>query len=89
MPQSYKKKPLGAWPEQKKHDAVESPDEEGEQEESGSEPDPEHITGSDKDEPRDTLDMAHDVGLYQHQSEENQGEVGLVETENKDLEEER
>ncbi len=88
MPQSYMKKPLGEWPDQKKHDAAETLDEEGEQLESGSDPDSEHITGADENEPRDTLDMAHDARLYQHQTEDRQGELGLAETEEEDIEEE-
>ncbi len=88
MPTSFRKKPLGAWPDKEKHQASEDIEISDEQKESGTDPDPEHITGADEDEPRDTLDMAKDAGLYADQDEEHPGEIGVAEQEEEDLIEE-
>lgn len=64
MPQSYRKKPLAAWPDNKKHQAVRNSQDNGGSSISGSMPDPE----SDDD-----LDKAtSDVGLYDEPGEKNQ-----------------
>jgi hypothetical protein len=89
MPSGYHKKPLGAWPDDKKHQATQSPDETGEQSISGSMPDPEQISNmDDQDKAKDTLDRAKEAGVYHQYDEENQGELGLAEEENEDLAEE-
>lgn len=59
---------------QAKVEAVKSePQIPGEQSESGTMPDPEQIQD------KDTLDMAHDVGLYEENDEEHPAEVGIAE----------
>lgn len=85
MPTSFKKKQLGAWPDDKKHQVVKTPQEQDEQSISGLMPDPEEITGAENPEPKDTLDAAKDAGLYSDQDEEHPGELGLAKEEEKDI----
>lgn len=87
-PRSYRKKPLGNWPDAKKHEATLSPEEEAEQERSGHMPDPEEVTGADKSNPKTNLDAAQEVGLYTEADEEHPEEVGLGEQIN-ELEDEK
>ncbi len=82
MPKSYKKKPLGAWPENKKHQVSESLSEEGAESQEGHEPDPEKI------EDKTVLERAKEMGLYQDSTEDDQEEVNLAEEEDEDIEEE-
>ena len=83
MPRSYRKKPLGAWPDDKKHQASQPLEEEGAESEEGHEPDPEKIEGE------TVLERAQKMGLYSKYTEEDQGEVNLAEEEAEDEEEER
>lgn len=69
-------------PDQQKHqDALDEDIKTGEQTISGSTPDPE----SDDN----TLDTAHEAGLYENQDEEHPGEIGIAEEVNKDEQEHR
>lgn len=72
-PKSFRKKPLGNWPDSKKHRGTISPEEDSEQSRSGHMPDPEEVEG------KDTLDAAQEVGLYTEADEEHPKEVGLGE----------
>lgn len=67
----------------RQHDRKSSPEIKGEESESGDAPNPEEI------EEKDTLDLAHDTGLYEDQNEENPGELGLGEEIDKDEEYEK
>jgi hypothetical protein len=89
MPTGYRKKPLGAWPDDKKHQEVRTPQEEGEESISGHMPNPEEINNQqDEDQPKDTLDRAREAGEYHRYDDDYQGELGLGEQENEDLAEE-
>ena len=70
MPQSYRKKPLAAWPENKKHGEVRSPENIGETSASGHMPEPEADD--------DVEQLVKDMGLYI----ETDPEVGDFEPEN-------
>lgn len=64
-------------PDQQKHqDALDEDIKTGEQTISGSTPDPETDDN--------TLDTAHEAGLYENQDEEHPGEIGIAEEVNKD-----
>lgn len=77
-PTGYRKKPLGEWPEDKKHGEVQTPQNIGESSESGHMPDPESDDDIDQ--------MASEMGLYEETSPtassenpENPQEVNIAE----------
>lgn len=79
-------KPLGAQPDDAKHQAAEDIETQDEQDFAGGSPDPEIVTGADQDEPKTVDDMAHQVGIGHQSSDEGEGKIDELHSE-QDLEE--
>lgn len=82
MPTGYRKKPLGAWPDDKKHEEIEKSEGEDNGEIGSHDSDPEKI------EDKDTLERAKEAGLYDEYNNHKEGEVSVADEEKEDIDNE-